>query len=179
MNLYLGEDDVQKSGDLSYTVRMNCRAKVINAGKNRALVRVARVNCAECGGCGLLARNREHTMEFDAVDRLGVSEGDEVILEVPSRRLSLSYLIIFGLPVMAMAAAYFGGAALFAIAGVGNGQAAGIIAAVIAGFGFFWGGVKLADRWGLSPVIKKIVAPGKKSGGEAEDEGDDFAGEVL
>jgi hypothetical protein len=158
---------------------MDCRAKVIDAGKNRALVRVARVNCAECGGCGLLARNREHTMEFEAVDRLGVREGDEVILEVPSRRLSLAYLVIFGLPVVAMAAAYFGGAALFTLAGGGSGQAAGIIAAIVAGVACFWGGVRFAHRLGLSPVIRKIITPADGDGGEAGGENGDFAGEVL
>lgn len=50
---------------------MICRAKVVEKNGSHALVRVARVNCAECGGCGLLARDREHTMEFDAVDRIG------------------------------------------------------------------------------------------------------------
>ena len=147
---------------------MECRATVIKKEGKTALVRVARVNCAECGGCGLLARNREHTMEFSAVDRLGVEEGDEVILQVPSRRMSLSYLAVFGLPLLAMAAAFFTVAALWVLLGAGDGQGAGIIAAVIAGLLSFWGGVKLADRIGLSPVITQVIGPGEVDGDAAQ-----------
>jgi len=157
---------------------MDCHGIVIGTSKNHAMVRVARVNCAECGGCGLLARNREHNMEFEALDRLGVEEGDEVILEVPSRRLSLTYLVVFGLPVLAMAAAFFAVAAIFAFAGKAGGEAAGIIAAVVAGFGAFWAGVKLADRMGLRPVIREIVKAREENVG-AEDVGDAFTGGVL
>lgn len=157
---------------------MDCHGIVIGKEKNRAFVRVARVNCAECGGCGLLARDREHTMEFDAVDRLGVEEGDEVILEVPSRRLSLTYLVVFGLPVLAMAAAFFAVAAIFTLAGKAGGEGAGIIAAVVAGFGSFWVGVKLADRWGLRPAIKEIVRAREGNGGAEEGDGT-FSGGVL
>ena len=152
---------------------MDCRAEVIEKLGNKALVRVARVNCAECGGCGLLARNREHTMEFNAVDRLGTKEGDEVILKVPTRRLSLSYLIVFGLPLLAMAAAYFTAAAIFVLAGGGDGQGASTVAAVAAGLAVFWVGVKLADRIGLSPVIIEVVAAGQGEGDEK------FKGGVL
>jgi positive regulator of sigma E activity len=126
----------------------------------------------------LLARDREHTMEFDAVDRLGVEEGDEVILEVPSRRLSLTYLIVFGLPVLAMAAAFFLVAAIFTFAGRAGGEAAGIIAAMLVGFGAFWAGVKLADRRGLRPVIKEVVKA-REGNGKTADEDGGFAGGVL
>jgi positive regulator of sigma E activity len=146
---------------------------VIKREGKRALVRVARVNCAECGGCGLLARNREHTMEFSAANRLGAGEGDEVILKVPSRRISLSYLVVFGLPLLAMAAAFFTVASLWVLAGASDGQGAGIIAAVIAGLASFWGGVKLADRIGLSPTIVEIVAKAPRG------EGGEFRGRVL
>jgi len=152
---------------------MDCRAKVIEKHGKRALVRVARMNCAECGGCGLLARNREHTMEFNAVDRLGSEEGDEVILKVPTRRLSLSYLVVFGLPLLAMAAAYFTAAAISVLAVGGSGQVAGAVAAVAAGLVFFWVGTKLADRMGLSPVIIEVATAGQGEGDE------DFEGRVL
>lgn len=151
---------------------MECRATVIKREGGRALVRVARVNCAECGGCGLLARDREHTMEFSAVNRLGAEEGDRVILSVPSRRVSLTYLAVFGLPLLAMAAAFFTVAALWVLAGAGDGQGPGIIAAVFAGLLSFWGGVRLADRIGLSPVITEVIGP-------AEDDGDSAQGYVL
>lgn len=140
---------------------------------NRALVRVARVNCAECGGCGLLARNREHTMEFSAIDTLGVREGDEVILKVPARSLSLSYLAVFGLPLAVMAAAFFAAAAAYTAVFGGDGTAAGIVVAVVAALAALYGGVKLADRMGLSPVIVEVIASGEEgSGGE-------YRGKVL
>jgi hypothetical protein len=147
---------------------MECKAKVMKKEGNRALVRVARVNCAECGGCGLLARNREHTMEFSAVNRLGAEEGDEVILTVPSRRVSLTYLAVFGLPLLAMAAAFFTVSALWVLAGAHDGQGAGIIAAIVVGLVSFWGGVKLADRIGLSPVITGVIGPGDSNGDAAQ-----------
>jgi positive regulator of sigma E activity len=150
---------------------MDCRARVMEKEGNRALVRVAQVNCAECGGCGLLARNREHTMEFNAVDRLGARVGDEVLLKVPSRGLVLSYLTVFGLPLLVMAATYFGVAAVFSLAGGGDGTAAGIVAAIVFGLVSLWLGVKLADRLGLSPVIVEVVALGE--------EGDGKQGQVL
>jgi len=143
---------------------MECRATVIKTEGVRALVRVARVNCAECGGCGLLARNREHTMEFSAVNRLGAEEGDRVILTVPSRRVSLTYLAVFGLPLLAMAAAFFTVAAIWILAGASDGQGPGIIAAIFTGLLSFWGGVKLADRIGLSPVITEVIGPGDVGG---------------
>jgi len=143
---------------------MECRATVIKREGGRALVRVARVNCAECGGCGLLARNREHTMEFSASNRLGAEEGDKVILTVPSRRVSLTYLAVFGLPLLAMAAAFFTVAALWVLAGAADGQGPGIIAAIVIGLLSFWGGVRLADRIGLSPVITEVIGPGDADG---------------
>ncbi|NPV58182.1 MAG: SoxR reducing system RseC family protein [Actinobacteria bacterium] len=122
----------------------------------RARVRVARVNCAECGGCGLLARDRDQVMEFTASARPGLEEGDVVILEVPSRRLVLSYLVIFGLPVLGMIAAYLAAMALTSLAGAGNGGIA-VTAAVAAGCAFLWVGVKLAERAGFSPVIVRVL----------------------
>ncbi|MEW6552751.1 MAG: SoxR reducing system RseC family protein [Actinomycetota bacterium] len=145
---------------------MDCRARVMEKEGKRALVRVARVNCAECGGCGLLARDREHTMEFSAVDRLGVSVGDEVLLKVPSHRLAFSYLTVFGLPLLVMAAAYFAVAAVFSLASGGDGTAAGTVAAVLCGLVSLWVGAKLADRLGLSPVIVEVLAPTEDSDGQ-------------
>jgi positive regulator of sigma E activity len=158
---------------------MECHAKVIKAERRKALVRVARVNCAECGGCGLLARNREHTMEFNAVDHLGVRDGDEVLLEVPSRRLSLSYLTVFGLPLLAMAAAYLAALALYGLAGGADGQGIAVLAAVIAGLIALWGGAKLAHRMGLSPAVKEIIRTVDECGVSSSGEADEFKGKVL
>ena len=147
-------------------------------------MRVARVNCAECRGCGLFARNQEHTMEFTANNRLGVRRGDEVILEVPSRRLSLSYLIIFGLPVLVMLAAYFIGMAFSVLFVQGGSHGVGIVAAVISGLVSFWGGVKLAERVGLSPTILRVIEKSPQEDGEEEsgkEKGDveDYSGRVY
>jgi len=152
---------------------MICRAKVVEKNGSHALVRVARVNCAECGGCGLLARDREHTMEFDAVDRIGAREGDEVLLKVPSRRLTLSYLAVFGLPLLVMAPTFFAAAAVYGAVSGGDGTAVGILVAVASALLALYGGVKLADRMGLSPVIVEVIA--------AEDAGcdDEYKGKVL
>ena len=123
----------------------------------RALVRVARMNCAECGGCGLLARDREQVMEFTALNGVGAREGDEVLLNVPARRLTLSYLAVFALPLLGMAAAYVGAAALYRLLAGGDGTAVGVLAAVAAGLLGLWGGVKLADRMGMCAVIVEVI----------------------
>ncbi len=156
---------------------MECRAVVTEVKGGRAKVRVARVNCAECGGCGLLSRDREQVMEFSAAARLGVEVGDEVILEVPSRRLLLSYLVIFGLPLLGMVAAYLSVMALAALAGFG-GAGPAVVAAVAAGGVSLWSGVKLAERRGLSPTIIRVL--GRASGGcGSRPEGGERGGEVL
>jgi len=157
---------------------------VIRADQREAVVRVARVNCAECRGCGLFARDREQVMEFTAANQLDVCPGDTVILKVPSRRLSFSYLIIFGLPILVMLAAYFAGTALSALFVQGGSQGAGIIAAVVAGLISLWGAVKLADRVGLYPTILRVIdeAPGEEGGDATERKGagaGDYSGKVL
>lgn len=129
----------------------------------RARVRVARVNCAECGGCGLLARDCEQVMEFSAAARLDVEAGDEVILEVPSRRLVLSYLVVFGLPVLGIAAAYLSLMALATLAGMG-GEGVAVAAAVAAGCIFLWLGVKMAERIGFSPRIVRVLGKAGEAG---------------
>lgn len=138
------------------------------------LVHVARVNCAQCGGCGLLARRGEHVMEFRARDGAGAEVGDEVLLRVPPHRLILSYLILFGLPLACMAGAFGLVALSFALAGGGDYQGAAVIAAVIAGLAGFWLGAFLAGRRGFSPEVLAVLGKaegGGKSGG--------YRGEVL
>src|SRR4030042_5177819 len=105
---------------------MECRAQVVELDGKKALLRVARVNCAECGGCGLLARDREQTMEFTVANSLGVRPGDEVVLSVPSHRIYLAYLIIFGLPVLAIAAGYLAVVAISGLMGAGSAQGRGV-----------------------------------------------------
>ena len=147
-------------------------------------MRVAQVNCAECRGCGLFARNQEHTMEFITANNMGVRRGDEVILKVPSRRLSLVYMIIFGLPVLVMLAAYFIGMAFSVLFVQGGSHGVGIIAAVIAGLISFWIGVKLAERIGLSPTILRVIEKpqgedGEEAAEEKEDDAEDYSGRVF
>jgi positive regulator of sigma E activity len=153
---------------------MECRAEVIESSGKKALVRVARINCAECGGCGLLARNREQVMEFTVSDRLGVESGDEVIIHVPSRRLYIAYLTMFGLPLLAMAAAYFTTGVFCGLIGAGSIQGPGIISAVIAGLVAFWGGIKLAEKLGLSPFMLEVVRPEQGS-----DSGESVSGNEI
>jgi positive regulator of sigma E activity len=105
----------------------------------------------------MLSRDREQTLEFTVANSLGVRLGDEVILSVPSRKLYQAYLIIFGLPVLAIAAAYLMVEVIFGLMGRGGAQGPGVIAAVMVGFLAFWGGIKLADRLGLSPAMLEIV----------------------
>lgn len=138
----------------------------------KALVRVARVNCAECGGCGILARDREQVIEFSVPDRLGVEVGDEVRLRVPSGRLYLAYLVVFGLPLLAMAAAYLSAAALLLLLEAESSQGASVIAAVASGFVFFWVGIKLAERLGMMPCMTAVLARGRADGpmGDAGEE---------
>ena len=138
------------------------------------LVRVARVNCAQCGGCGLLARRGEHVMEFKARNDAGAEVGDEVLLRVPPRRLILSYLILFGLPLLCMAGAYGAVVLVFALAGGGNHQGAAVIATVIAGLAGFWAGSRLAGRRDFSPEVLAVLGKAEVS----EKEGD-YKGKVL
>jgi positive regulator of sigma E activity len=134
---------------------MDCTAKVIKAEKKTALVRVARINCGECGACGLLARKNKDSVEFSVENRVGARADDEVILHLPSKRLYLSFLIAFGLPVLAIPAGYFVVMAIIGLTGNSIPTIA-IIAAVLAGFIAFWRGVKLAGGLNLAPYIKGI-----------------------
>lgn len=141
---------------------MECRGVVTRTESERALVRVARVNCAECRGCGLLVRDREYVMEFSAVNRHGAETGDEVIVKVPSRRVFLSYVAVFGLPVLGMIACYFLGVAAAVLSGSARPQAWGAAAAVVSGLSLLWVGVKLGERVGAEPVILRVVAAAEK-----------------
>jgi positive regulator of sigma E activity len=135
---------------------MDCQATVIKTDRDRALVRVARINCGECGACGLMSRSKD-SVEFSVANRAGAKPEDEVILYLPSKRLYLSFLVAFGLPVVAIFAGYFLTTAIFSLAGWSGANAPGIIVAVIAGFIAFWRGVKLAGSMGLAPYIKEIL----------------------
>ena len=147
---------------------------VVEREGHSVLVRVARVNCAECGGCGLLARRGEHVMEFKARDSAGAEVGDEVLLRVPPRRLVLSYVLLFGLPLVCMAGAFGLVKLSFALAGGGDYQGAAVIGAVLAGLAGFWAGAYLAGRRGFSPEVLAVL-------GKAESEGKagGYRGKVL
>jgi positive regulator of sigma E activity len=104
----------------------------------------------------------------------GAEVGDEVLLRVPPRRLVLSYLILFGLPLLCMAGAFGLVALSFSLAGEGNHQGAAVIAAVIAGLAGFWLGAFLAGRRGFSPEVLAVL-------GKAESDGEEggYRGRVL
>lgn len=139
---------------------MECRGLVLGREGDRALVRVARANCGECGACGLFAPRRERDVEFTAYNREGAEVGDEVLMVIPPRDLFVSYLLAFGLPLPAMAAAYGLVAVLFLLAGRDVPQGLAVAAIVVAGAVFFWAGARLAGRRGLRPEIVSVLGRG-------------------
>jgi positive regulator of sigma E activity len=141
---------------------MECVAEVIELKGKKALLRAARLSCADCGACGLFSRGRDEAVEFTVDNALGARPGDKVVLSVPSRKLYFSYLLVFALPVLAVGAAYALVAVAFSLAGRGGAQGPAVIAAVAAGLAAFWGGIKLADRLGLSPAMVKIAEKGEE-----------------
>lgn len=140
---------------------MECVAEVIELKGKKALLRAARLSCAECGACGLFSRGRDQAMEFTVDNSLEARPGDKVIIFLPSRKLYLSYLLVFALPVLAVGAAYALVTVAFGLAGRGGAQGPAVIAAVAAGLAAFWGGIKLAERLGLSPVMREIAERGE------------------
>jgi len=153
---------------------MDCKGLVIEDRGETALVRVARVNCAECGGCGFFSRNRDHTLEFEAVNRAGAREGEEVLMRVPRGGLALLYLYAFGLPLLAMAVV-FGLAMLFLwLAGSSSPQGPAVAAALVAGLASFWVGSRMSARRELKPEILEVLGEVGRGG-----DVDSYRGEVL
>ncbi len=147
---------------------------VVEKGEDAVLVRVARVNCAQCGGCGLLSRDRERSMEFWARDRAGAEVGDEVLLRVPSRRVIAFYLLLFGVPLSCMAVAYLAVFLFFRLAGGVFLEGYAVIACVVAGLLGLFAGSRLAARQGISPAVESVL--GKACEGEG---GEPYRGKVL
>lgn len=147
---------------------MECRGVVTERGSGWVRVRVAASDCARCGACGIFSRRGGEEVEIIALDDTGAREGDEVGLEVPGRAVLLSFLLAFGLPLLAMAAAYLLAFLLFLAAGGKANQGAAIAAAVAAGGACFWVSVRVAGRKLVHPrvtsVIRETVRMGRDRG---------------
>lgn len=74
--------------------------------------------CASCGAC----RMAEGKMVLEVEDPVGVKVGDLVEVEISERTLILSYLVVYGIPILC----FFGGSALGSLIS----EAAGIIMSV-------------------------------------------------
>ncbi len=139
---------------------MECKGLVLGREGDRALVRVARTHCSECGACGLFAPRRERDVEFIAHNRADAEVGDEVLMVIPPRELLISYLLAFGLPLASMVAAYGLMAALLLLVGGYVPQGPAVAATIVAGAVFFWVGARLAGRKGLRPEITHVLGKG-------------------
>jgi positive regulator of sigma E activity len=157
---------------------MECRGVVTERGSGWVKVRVAASDCAQCGACGIFSRRAGAEVEFTALDGTGVREGEEVGLEIPGRAVILSFLLAFGLPLLAMAAAYLLAFLLFLAAGGKANQGAAIGAAVAAGGACFWFSVRLAGSKLVHPRVTSVIREtliGGKDGGEGS--GQPYPGE--
>lgn len=163
-----------RDGTAHYTQNMDCRGLVMEDRGRTALVRVARVNCAQCGGCGFFARRREHTLEFEAVNTVGAHEGEEVLMHVPPRRLALLYLYAFGIPLLAMGLVFGMVFLCLYLWGFDGPQGPSVIAAAAAGLVSFWLGSRLSARKEVTPEITEVL---RKF--DVEGLPDDYRGEVL
>jgi positive regulator of sigma E activity len=146
---------------LEYSRIMDCIGRVESIEGRRALVLVDRTNCGKCRACGMLANSKQEKVEYDVHNRLGAKPGDEVTLRLASGKLFHAYLIVFGLPVVAMIVAYLLGAfALAPLLGIAT-EGTGVALALLAGFLGFLGCLKLANRMGLNPYMESI-SPGAR-----------------
>ena len=76
-------------------------------GDGRVLISVARQtacahNCAECAGCG----GRAGSLEVRAVDRIGVSVGEKVLVRSDNRPLLTTAALVYLLPAAAFLVGY-------------------------------------------------------------------------
>lgn len=82
-------------------------------GDGRVLISVARQtacahNCAECAGCG----GRAGSLEVRAVDRVGVTVGEKVLVRSDNRPLLTTAALVYLLPAAAFLVGYGLGASL-------------------------------------------------------------------
>jgi positive regulator of sigma E activity len=138
---------------------MDCNGTVEKVEGRRALVVVDRDNCGKCQACGMLSNNRKEAVEYDVVNRLGAEPGDLVTLRLASGKLFHAYLIVFGLPVLAMFAGYLVGAYGIAPLLHTGVEGTGVAMTLLAGALTFLGCLNLANRMGLNPYMESIVIP--------------------
>ena len=136
---------------------MDCNGVVEKVEGKRAMVMVDKTNCGKCQACGLLANNKVERIEYDVPNRLGARPGDLVTLRIASGKIFHAYLIVFGLPVLAMIAGYLLGAyAAAPLLGTGV-EGTGVVFTLLAGSVTFLGCLKLANRLGLNPYMEAFV----------------------
>lgn len=145
---------------------MDCLGTVEKVQGRRASVRVDRGRCGKCAGCvSMTRRDLEEDLEFEVDNRLDAGPGDQVVLNMPSGKVYRAYLIVFGVPVVAMVLGYLLGALVIAPVFEWSTQAVGAVLAVAAGAVFFWVGARLSKRIGINPSMMKISGGGGEGGG--------------
>lgn len=143
-------------GGRPYTWGMECRGVVTAREGGLARVLVSASDCAECGACGVFSRRGGRDVEFTVLIHGTVREGDVVVLEIPGREVLTSFLVVFVLPLLAMAAAYLVIAfLLLAITGAVNQGAAVGVAAAVGGLSFWWS-AKLVGRRLVHPRVVAV-----------------------
>jgi positive regulator of sigma E activity len=145
---------------------MECVGTVDRVEGRRAVVRVDRSRCGTCAGCvPMTNRGLDEEMEFEVDNQLDAGPGDQVVLNMPSGNVYRAYLVVFGVPVLAMVLGYLLGALVIAPIFDLSTQPVGAACAVAAGAVFFWVAVRLSKRIGLSPSMERISGGGGEAGG--------------
>lgn len=136
---------------------MECIGTVEKVEGKRAIVVVDKTNCGKCQACGMLANNRQEKVEYDVPNRLEARQGDQVTLRIASGKIFHAYLVVFGLPVVAMVLGYLLGA--YAIAPLLNTgmEGTGVVLTLVAGSGTFLICLNLANRMGLNPYMESYA----------------------
>ena len=147
---------------------MEERGVVIDSADGKARVRIARTQ--ECEGCrGCLYSETGRYMIAEAVDRMGVSAGDRVLIHTEGTSLLRDAGLVLLLPLVVLAAGYLAGGALAPALGIaGAAQAAGFLLGALCFFGTF-GVLLLVTRRKSRPqaqrsVIVEILAPEQDKG---------------
>lgn len=118
---------------------------------------VDRTNCGKCQACGLLSNNKQEKVEYDVPNRLGAHPGDRVTLRIASGKVFYAYLVVFGLPVVAMILGYLLGAYALAPLLSTGAEGTGVVLTLLAGGGTFMGCLMLANRMGLNPYMEAFA----------------------
>lgn len=149
---------------------MDCNGTVEKVEGRRALVMVDRTNCGKCQACGLLSNSKQERVEYDVVNRLGARPGDLVTLRLASGKLFHAYLIVFGVPVLAMIIGYLLGAYAVAPLLSTGAEGTGVAFTLLTGAAAFFACLQLANRMGLNPYMEGFVerAPGEEPPAEED-----------